>query len=155
MFHAMKTTISTQRALDNAASDSASDADELRLKCKDVVEFATIQGAIANGLDRKVGSITVGKEADIILIRADGLAMTPRNNPYGAIVYSGHAGMVDTVLVAGKVVKENGRFVDLDVQRIKDLAVKTNEYLFTQAATVPSIADARRGGGWLPAALKA
>ncbi len=155
MFHAMKTTISTQRALDNDALEAASDADELRLKCRDVVDFATMQGAIATGLDKKVGSITKGKEADLILVRADGISMFPHNNPYGAIVYSGHAGMVDTVLVAGKVVKENGRLVDIDVQRVKDLAAKTNEYLFENAHTVAGIADATRGGTWLPAALKA
>ncbi|MES1170086.1 MAG: amidohydrolase family protein, partial [Leifsonia sp.] len=155
MFHAMKTTISTQRALDNDALEAASDADELRLKCSDVVDFATMQGAIATGLDDKIGSITVGKQADIILIRADSLGMTPRNNPYGAIVYSGHGGMVDTVLVAGKVVKENGKLVGIDVKRIKQLAAETNDYLFENASKVASIADARRGGTWLPEAVKA
>jgi 5-methylthioadenosine/S-adenosylhomocysteine deaminase len=155
MFHAMKTTISTQRALDNDALEAASDADSLRLHCSDVVDFATMQGAVATGLDKRVGSITKGKEADIILVRADSLAMTPQNNPYGAIVYSGHAGMVDTVLVAGKVVKERGELVGLDVRRIKDLAAKTNDYLFANAKTVPTIVDATRDGTWTPEALKA
>lgn len=155
MFHAMKTTISTQRALDNDALEAASDADELRLKCADVVDFATVQGAVATGLDKKVGSITTGKEADIILVRADGLSMFPHNNPYGAIVYSGHAGMVDTVLVAGRVVKQDGKLLDLDLKRIKDLATQTNEYLFENARKLDTTADATRGGTWLPAALKA
>ena len=155
MFHAMKTTISTQRALDNDALEAASDADELRLKCEDVVDFATLQGAIATGLDKKVGSITKGKEADIILVRADSLGMYPQNNPYGALVYSGHAGMVDTVLVAGKIVKENGKLVGIDVDKIKDLARETNDYLFENASKVDTIADARRGGTWQPSALKA
>jgi cytosine/adenosine deaminase-related metal-dependent hydrolase len=154
MFHAMKTTISTQRALDNDAPGGGSNADGLRLSCKDVVDFATMQGAIANGLDDKVGSITVGKQADIILVRADSLGMTPHNNPYGALVYSGHAGMVDTVLVAGKVVKENGKLLGVDVNHIKELAQRTTDYLFEMAPTVSSIADARRGGEWLPAATK-
>jgi cytosine/adenosine deaminase-related metal-dependent hydrolase len=155
MFHAMKTTISAQRALDNDALEAASDADSLRLRCSDVVDFATRQGALATGLDRKVGSISVGKEADVILVSADSLAMTPLNNPYGALVYSAHSGMVDTVLVAGKVVKEHGRLVGLDVERIKELAARSSEYLFEQARTLPTIADAARGGAWSPAALKA
>jgi 5-methylthioadenosine/S-adenosylhomocysteine deaminase len=158
MFHAMKTTISTQRALDNAALEAAgiaaSDADSLRLSCKDVLEFATLRGAIANGLDDKVGTITVGKQADIILIRATDLTMHPRNNPYGSIVYNAHAGMVDTILVAGKVVKEAGR-LSIDVDRIKRLATETNEYLFERAKDTQLIADARRGGTWLPKPLKA
>ncbi|OLT23147.1 hypothetical protein BJF78_07230 [Pseudonocardia sp. CNS-139] len=81
MFNAMKTTISMQRAIDNAAEERPGEQERLRLRCRDVIEFATIEGARAAGLDHKVGSITAGKEADIILIRADSLAMTPLNNP--------------------------------------------------------------------------
>jgi cytosine/adenosine deaminase-related metal-dependent hydrolase len=114
-----------------------------------------LQGAIATGLDAKVGSITVGKEADIILISADSLSMYPRNNPYGAVVYSAHAGMVDTVLVAGKVVKENGRLVGLDLDRIRRLAAETNDYLFENARTIDTITDANREGTWQPGAVKA
>lgn len=153
MFHAMKTTISTQRALDN--DKSGSDADGLRLSCEDVLEFATVQGAIATGLDSKVGSITVGKQADIVLIRATDLGMVPHNNPYGSVVYSGHAGMVDTVLVAGKVVKENGKLLGVDVNRITQLAQETNDYLFENAKKMSSIAAASRDGKWLPSAVKA
>jgi 5-methylthioadenosine/S-adenosylhomocysteine deaminase len=158
MFHAMKTTISTQRALDNAALEAkggdASDADSLRVSCADVIEFATLRGAIANGLDDKVGSLTVGKQADIILIRATDLTMIPRNNPYGSIVYNAHAGMVDTVLVAGKVVKDKGKLLNVDVDRIKRLAAETNDYLFAEAKKKDIIADANRDGTWLPQALK-
>jgi 5-methylthioadenosine/S-adenosylhomocysteine deaminase len=154
MFHAMKTTISTQRALDNAALEAAgtaaSDAASLRLSCRDVVEFATLQGALANGLGDKVGSLTPGKQADIILIRATDVSMIPRNNPYGAIVYNAHAGMVDTILVAGKVVKAHGALVHQDIGRIRRLAQETSDYLFEQASRDKLIGDARRGGTWLP-----
>jgi cytosine/adenosine deaminase-related metal-dependent hydrolase len=155
MFHAMKTTISTQRALDNDASEAASDAAELRLNCDDVLEFATLQGAIATGLDDRVGSITVGKQADIILIRATDIGMVPRNNPVGAVVYSGHRGMVDTVLVAGRVVKENGRLLDVDVKQIERLAEETTEYLFEQSVNIPTLAGASRGSDWKPGATTA
>jgi 5-methylthioadenosine/S-adenosylhomocysteine deaminase len=157
MFHAMKTTISTQRALDNAALEAAglaaADADSLRLSCRDVIEFATLQGAIANGIDDKVGSLTVGKQADIILIRATDLSMVPRNNPHGAIVYNAHAGMVDVVLVAGRVVKNGGRLLHVDVEHVKRLADETNDYLFAKAKDKDLIVDASRGGTWQPRAL--
>lgn len=155
MFHAMKTTISTQRALDNAALESASDADGLRLDCRDVVEFATLRGAIAAGLGDRIGSITVGKDADLILIDATDLSMFPRNNPYGAIVYSAHAGMVDTVLVAGRVVKESGRLTTVDKARIKTLAMAARDHLLSAARDIPSLAGARFDGGWTPQATKA
>lgn len=158
MFHAMKTTICTQRALDNAALEAkggdAGAATSLRVSCADVMEFATLRGAMANGLGDKVGSLTVGKQADIILIRATDLTMVPRNNPYGSIVYNAHAGMVDTVLVAGRVVKQNGALVSVDVDRIKSLAAETNDYLFEQAKGKDIIMDATRDGNWLPKALQ-
>jgi 5-methylthioadenosine/S-adenosylhomocysteine deaminase len=155
----MKTTISTQRALDNAALEAegkaASDQPSLRVSCADVIEFATLRGAIANGVDDKVGSLTVGKQADIILIRADDLSMFPHNNPYGQIVYNAHAGMVDTILVAGKVVKDKGKLLNADIARIKRLATETNEYLFEAAKDKDIIADAARDGRWQPKPLTA
>jgi 5-methylthioadenosine/S-adenosylhomocysteine deaminase len=150
MFNAMKTTISTQRALDNAAELHPGEQERVRLQCRDVIEFATLQGAKAAKLDRKTGSITVGKEADIILVRADSLGMTPLNNPAGAIVYAAHAGMVDTVVVAGRVVKRDGRLVDLDVARIRRLAEETRDHLFAEAARGGLIPEAHLGGDWFP-----
>lgn len=150
MFHAMKTTVSTQRALDNAVEKNPGEQERIRLRCQDVIEFATIEGARAANLDHKTGSISIGKEADIILVRADSLAMTPLNNPSGAIVYAAHAGMVDTVLVNGRVVKRGGVLVDLDVARIRRLAVETRDYLFEQAQKGDRVPEAAAGGHWFP-----
>ena len=58
---------------------------EIELTCRDVLEFATIEGARACGLDGKIGSLTPGKRADVILVRADTFGMTPLNNPIGAV----------------------------------------------------------------------
>ena len=55
--------------------------DEMELTCREVLEFATIEGARACGMDRKIGSLAPGKRADIILVRTDTLSMTPLNNP--------------------------------------------------------------------------
>ena len=59
-------------------------------------------------MDSKIGSLTPGKRADVILIRTDNFGMTPLNNPIGAVVYNAHPGLVDTVLVDGEVVKRDG-----------------------------------------------
>ncbi len=155
MFHAMKTTISTQRALENAAAGWTGQQDRIQLTCRDVLDFATLQGARTLGLESKIGSLVPGKEADIVMIRRDGLSLTPLNNPYGAVVYSAHAGMVDTVLVAGKVVKRDGRLTALDVNRIRDLALETREHLLAAAAGDAIIADAKLGGDWIPATATA
>ena len=157
MFGAMRSTIASQRGRDNAAAVEAgiSLVEELRLGCRDVVEFATLEGARACGLEDKVGSLTPGKQADVILIDCDTLSLTPMNNPWGAIVYAAHPGNVDTVIVAGKVVKRDGELVGVDVDRVKRLAVETRDYLLTQAEGDAAIADAKLGGDWLPEQVRA
>jgi 5-methylthioadenosine/S-adenosylhomocysteine deaminase len=157
MFGLMQTAISSQRALDHAKAveDGTGLSDELRLSCKDMVEFATLQGAIACGLDDKVGSLTPGKEADLIMIKTDTLALTPMNNPWGAVVYAAHAGNVDTVLVKGRVVKRDGKLTDVDVDRVRRLALETRDYLLAEAPADPTIADAGTGGDWIPEQVRA
>jgi 5-methylthioadenosine/S-adenosylhomocysteine deaminase len=157
MFGAMQTAISSQRALDNAAAsaEGVGLVDELRVSCKDMVEFATVQGARACGLDGKVGSLTPGKEADVIMIKADTLSLTPMNNPWGALVYAAHPGNVDTILVKGRVVKRDGKLTDVDLERVRRLALETRDYLLAEAPSDPTIADAGVGGDWTPEQVRA
>lgn len=155
MFNAMKTTISLQRALDNAATDNADGQVGVKLRCSDVLEFATVRGAIATGLDDRIGSVTVGKQADLVLLSTSGLGTTPLNNPVGAIVYSGNVGMVDTVLVAGNVVKRDGVLLRDDLESIRRRATDARDELFERARAEEATADARIGGAWLPGALSA
>jgi cytosine/adenosine deaminase-related metal-dependent hydrolase len=157
MFGAMRSTIASQRGRDNGQADEEGIGlvEELRLSCKDVVEFATVQGARACGLDAVVGSLTPGKQADLILISTDTLSLTPMNNPWGAIVYAAHPGNVDTVMVAGRVVKRDGRLLDADVEQVRRLALETRDYLLEQAPDDPAIADAKLGGDWIPEQVRA
>jgi cytosine/adenosine deaminase-related metal-dependent hydrolase len=120
------------------------------LTTRDVLRFATMNGAKALRLDRKTGSLTPGKEADIILVRTDVMGMTPVNNAPGAIVYNAHPGLVDTVLVAGRVVKRNGEMVDVDVKRAMRLGVETRDYVLEQAAGDELINDVVLHGHWTP-----
>jgi 5-methylthioadenosine/S-adenosylhomocysteine deaminase len=159
MFGAMRSALSTQRGLDNAAIEAAggdaSEMDQLKVSCRDVLSFATIEGARACGLDHRTGSLTPGKDADLIVLRADSLGMTPLNNPAGAVVYNGHPGLVETVLVAGKVVKRDGTLVGVDQARVRRLAIETRDYLLSTAHGDPRLADAQLGGDWLPSAYAA
>jgi cytosine/adenosine deaminase-related metal-dependent hydrolase len=155
MFGTIRTAIGCQRGLDNAAAEAAgvnaSSREQLELSCRDVVEFATLQGARACGLDHRIGTIAPGKEADLIVLSGDALALTPLNNPEGAIVYNAHPGLVETVVVAGKVVKRDGRLVGVDLDRVRRLALESRDYLLGEAVKNPRIADAAIGGRWLPA----
>src|SRR4051812_47288113 len=83
------------------------------LTVREVLEFATIEGARANGLDRKIGSLTPGKEADIILLRTDPPKGRPINNAGGAVVTRRGPKTVDPFLIAGKVRKQKGNLVGI------------------------------------------
>ncbi len=92
------------------------------ISMSDVLEFATLAGARANGLDHKVGSLTPGKQADLILIRSDDLNLAPVTNAVGAVVLAAHPGNVDSVYVAGKAVKKGGIMVGPDLSDLRSRA---------------------------------
>jgi len=92
------------------------------LKVREVLEWATIEGARANGVEKKCGTLTPGKEADIIMLRTDLLNTMPVNNAVGAVVTSMTAQNVDTVLIAGKVMKRDGKLVGVDMKKAAKLA---------------------------------
>jgi 5-methylthioadenosine/S-adenosylhomocysteine deaminase len=89
----------------------------------DVLRCATIEGARANGLVSITGSITPGKQADITILRTDLVNVSPLNDPVTAVVAGMDTSNVDTVLIAGRVMKRGGKllYVDWDaVQRMID-----------------------------------
>ena len=98
-----------------------------------MLEFATIEGARANGLERKIGTLTPGKDADIILLRTDRLNVMPMNNAVGAVVTSMGPQNVDTVLIAGKVMKRNGQLVGVDFDRLTRIGDQARDRLYANA----------------------
>jgi len=103
------------------------------LSVKDLVEFATIQGAVDNGLGRITGSLTPGKQADIILLRMDRINVMPVNNAYGAVVLGMDTGNVDTVFINGKVKKWRGVLTDIDTDRINRQLLESRDHIITEA----------------------
>jgi len=73
-----------------------------RITSRDVLAYATLEGARANGLAHKTGSLTPGKEADVIMLRTDKPNVFPINDPIGAVVWSMDTSNIDSVFVAGK-----------------------------------------------------
>lgn len=149
LFGTMRATIGTERGFDNEHARERGEASvsEMELTCRDVLEFATIEGARACGLDDRIGSLTPGKRADVIVVRADTFGMTPLNNPVGAFVYNAHPGLVDTILVDGAIVKRGGKLVDVDVARVRRLAIESRDDILRRAE---GRGGARIGGDWIP-----
>ena len=103
------------------------------LTVREVLEFATIEGARANGLDRKIGTLTPGKDADIILLRTDRLNVMPMNNAVGAMVTSMNSSNIDTVLIAGKVMKRNGQLVGVDFEKLTRMGDVARDRIYAAA----------------------
>lgn len=133
MFAQMKFTLQAERSRINEKILSQGDMPvTLHLSARDILEFATINGARALGLDRKIGTLTPGKEADLIMIRTTDLNMFPINDPIGTVVQCTHTGNVDSVFVAGKAVKRNGNMLHIDLANLRRLADESRDHIFSQ-----------------------
>jgi 5-methylthioadenosine/S-adenosylhomocysteine deaminase len=103
------------------------------ITAREVVELATIEGAKDNGLERKTGTLTPGKEADVILLRMDQINVLPVNNVYGAVVLGMDTSNVDTVLIGGKLMKRQGKLVGVDLDRIQRQVQQSRDYIVSKA----------------------
>lgn len=130
MFTQMRMALAGERQLSNnrLAAGHAS-----RLGVRDVLGFATLEGARACGLERRVGSLAPGKAADLVCLRKSDLNLHPVSDAAGAVVLAAHPGNVDTVMVAGRVVKQGGRMLGYDLQRIRETATASRDRLLERA----------------------
>ncbi|MGH7612329.1 MAG: amidohydrolase family protein [Candidatus Dormibacteria bacterium] len=134
MFSAMHATLAAERALQHQrALDRGEDPTGVPLRATDVIRFATQDGADACGLGEVVGSLTPGKQADLILIDTSGPHLTPLNSAVNAVVEMAEPADVRTVLVAGRVVKRDGRLLSIDLERLRSRAARSRDYLFSQS----------------------
>jgi cytosine/adenosine deaminase-related metal-dependent hydrolase len=106
------------------------------LTTRDVLRYATMNGAKALRLDGKTGSLTPGKEADIIILDATRLNVAPLNQVPGAVVSLMDRTNVETVIVAGKVRKWKGQLLDVDLNRLRHQLEASRDFLFS-AAGIP------------------
>jgi 5-methylthioadenosine/S-adenosylhomocysteine deaminase len=100
----------------------------------DLIEFATVRGAEASGLGHKTGSITPGKDADLIIVDVQAPNLLPANDLAGSIVGAGHPGNVETVMVAGRLVKHGGHLIGVDLDDLRAQATQSRDRLFALPA---------------------
>ena len=86
------------------------------------LEMATIGGARALHKEREIGSLTVGKRADVILLDLNAAHLTPRYNLYSHLVYAAKASDVTDTIVNGRVLMRNRTLLTLAEERIKTVA---------------------------------
>ena len=140
MFTQMRSTMTLHRMFMNAKAlgepYAAGFPQQELLTSRDVLRYATMEGARDLRLDGKVGSLTPGKEADIIILDAEAINVAPLNVVPGAVVSLMERSNVETVIVAGKVRKWRGRLLDVDLRALRTQLEASRDYLFS-AAGVP------------------
>ena len=100
------------------------------LTVRDALGWATINGAEAMGLAAVTGSLTPGKQADVIVVGGDRLNMTPLAAPVAAMVVQAGAANVRDVFVAGRAVKRDFVLCDVDQAAVRRLAETSRERIF-------------------------
>jgi 5-methylthioadenosine/S-adenosylhomocysteine deaminase len=142
MFTQMRTALVQERIL--AFTETPDTAFAPTLTHRDVLEFATIDGARACALDKKIGTITPGKQADIILLRTDQVNVAPVVDPVGTVVISADTSNIDTVFVGGRIVKHNGQLVRVDLPRLLQRLDDARDHLLSNAGVIPKWILSRR-----------
>ncbi|WP_159592295.1 amidohydrolase family protein [Chelativorans xinjiangense] len=132
-FTQMRSALTLQRAFVNEAALAGSEEPPALLTSRDVIRFATLEGARGLKLDGKTGSLTPGKDADVILLDATAVNVTPLNHVPGAVVTLMERSNVDTVMVAGKIRKWRGALLDADLPKLRRELEASRDYLFEAA----------------------
>jgi cytosine/adenosine deaminase-related metal-dependent hydrolase len=122
MFNQMRSVLALQRAL-------ASSEEKSPVSARDVLEWATVEGARANGLESKVGSLTPGKKADLIMLRTDLMNVTPLNDPVMAVVAGMDTSNVDTVMIGGRMMKRHGELLHVDWPAVRRMVLESRDYV--------------------------
>jgi len=133
MFSIMRTAFTLQRALVNQRVIEGEKNVPSMITCREVIEMATLHGARTAHLDQKIGSITPGKEADIVLLATDRINVFPMNNVPGTVVTMMDTSNVEHVFIAGKPVKWNGRLVGVDLERLRRQIEKARDGMLARA----------------------
>ena len=104
-----------------------------------VLKAATVNGARAAGLDSEIGTLTPGKQADIITLRTNGVAVFPVTNAIGTIVQALERSDVDTVMVAGAIRKRAGKLIGVDITKLAADVTASRDYLLAASGYRPDL----------------
>jgi 5-methylthioadenosine/S-adenosylhomocysteine deaminase len=130
MFTEMRVAFHLQRALAANRKMMGDKNAPKPVSTRDVLECATVNGAACAGLSAKIGTLTPGKEADIVMVRTNAMNLYPSNNAIGTVVAAADSRNVDTVIIGGVARKYQGRIVGLDMDALKRLVEEPRDYLF-------------------------
>jgi 5-methylthioadenosine/S-adenosylhomocysteine deaminase len=137
MFLDMKVLYFIQRGLAQLSKFNGNPNPPAAVTVRDVLEFATIRGAECNAVDHKCGTLTPGKEADLLMIRTDSVRQAPLNNAMGAVVQAATRADLDAVFIAGQAKKWRGEMTNKlagsDFNKVRRMADESRQYILAKA----------------------
>ena len=104
----------------NTAPTPAADESWCDLTATELLRMLTLDGARALGLDRRIGSLETGKDADLCAVRIDAPHTHPVHDPAAALLLSTRGSDVILTVVRGQILYRDGRFFTLDPDRLRD-----------------------------------
>jgi 5-methylthioadenosine/S-adenosylhomocysteine deaminase len=126
MFEVMKTTAILHKGINKNPTI---------MPAEKVLEMATIEGAKALSWDNEIGSIEVGKKADLSIINLKKPHLCPIYNEASHLVYAAKASDVETVMINGKIVMENRKMTTLNIEKIMQMVEKSKNRLLSKLNT--------------------
>ncbi len=132
-FTQMRGLVTLQRMRANERALSGEEDFPPLMTCAQAIRHATLEGARGLRLDHKTGSLTPGKEADIILLDAEAINVAPLNHAPGAVVTLMDRTNVDTVMVAGRIRKWQGKLLSHDLDKLRRELEASRDYIFEKA----------------------
>ena len=141
MFTAMRTTLNVQRNIDNKAVLARGEPlpDAASITCREALEWVTANGATMTRMSDRIGMLAPGKQADIVLLRASDANLFPVHDPIGAVVRQAGPGNVETVLVAGRVVKRDGRLLYPGLEEKRDALMRSAVRILEEIGLSPGV----------------
>ncbi|HEY7339049.1 MAG TPA: amidohydrolase family protein [Bryobacteraceae bacterium] len=133
MFTEMRVAFFIQRAFATNRRVNGDDRAPKLVNVRELLECATVNGAACAGLSAKCGSLTPGKEADLVMIRTDDLNLYPSNNAVGTVVAAADIKNVDTVIVGGVIRKSGGKTIGVNWPKLRQAIDESRAYLFQKA----------------------
>jgi cytosine/adenosine deaminase-related metal-dependent hydrolase len=133
MFSEMRVAFNVQRAMATYRRTHGDANPPAPVNVRTVLECATAGGAACAGLLDRCGTLTPGKEADVVLIRTDDINLYPSNHAIGTVVLAADTRNVDTVIVGGRVRKLRGRMAGVNMEQFRRMADESRNYLFARA----------------------
>ena len=139
LFTCMRITLQHERnrGIMESVTRSGSRPQLSALTCRDALSWVTTGAAKIAGLDREVGSLTPGKQADIVMLRADDMNMMPAHDLVGCVVMQASPANVDTVMIAGRIVKRNGKLLFNNLQSKMAALQNSGERIVSDFAALP------------------